>query len=418
MNMQSYRINFIDKMFIFTFSIYLLFGNLIRLIKLPGFKDNILITEFFLYLVGVLFIIFNIKKAIHIFSKMKYLFLFLFIFFVYGIFLHGFENKAFMFLVRYVLMFFVSISLGYIFFKKYFDNEILFLKYILKIFMWSLLFGYLIFIFFKSSASFWAFLAIYGIDFHGDPHVGRFISVYFDPNFYSNIAVLYLLISFYLYYKTKQNLYMVYFGLIFISIILAGSRSGLATLLLVMFFMTLIFLVKTNIFKQKKFIYTTILVLVLIIAVSPILIERFDYILLRISLLLDNIEESARYKNMMMGLDIIEHNPLLGVGFGYMYKVLGNGANWLDSFLLNIIAMFGIIAGIALYAYILFVSIIKIYKNKNIFIKSMFVLLFILTIFGSQFNPILTYQFFLIPFITILSYYFFRNRGLYARISN
>jgi hypothetical protein len=132
-----------------------------------------------------------------------------------------------------------------------------------------LILSVILFVAFNHSANLWDLLATIGLRFQGDPHVGRFVSIYFDPNFYAGIAIIPLILSIYLYKITNHKKYFVTAVLFICSIILTGSRSGFATLI---FFLIYLLILWRGQIKRSTIKYV-IFIAILSIGILPLLIE-------------------------------------------------------------------------------------------------------------------------------------------------
>src|SRR5579872_1196726 len=218
--------NLVFRIFVSLFSFYIISGNLFRLIS-AGFEHNLLITEFILYAFSVLtFFVFP-------FNISCFLFFFLFVFssMMFGSFYNGVHLPSLMYGIRLIGMVFSGIVIGNLLFRKYGFSIRDFLKYFESVYLKNLFLGMVIFIFFPSSRSFWLFLSNFGIQFNGDPHIGRFVSTYFDPNYFGAICCIPFLISLHLCknFSEKKGKWKPF--LFFLGALFTWSRSGIATLL-------------------------------------------------------------------------------------------------------------------------------------------------------------------------------------------
>jgi len=405
------RLSFADiisKLAVFTFFVFIAFGNLFRFVNVSLFSDNVLASEGTIYLIcAVLFFFVEIKAA----QKMLMAVLSIGVLFscFYGSIYSGFELKAFIYALRLVCMLWSGVLLGSLFFKKFQDDINAFLAFFLKAYLAALVLGLGIYFLFPSAGQFWEFLSENNIVFHGDPHSSRFVSVYFDPNFYAAIACIPFLISVTLFGSTRSMKYLLYAGLFGFSILLTWSRSGFATFLLVL----AIYLVhKLNgllrgYFRRLSFFLTFVLLLSI-----PIIIyfnnSAFEFFTDRVINILEDGSAFARWETFKDALSVIQEYPCWGVGYNY----LACKEVRVDSSILLLLASFGIIPFIAIFGSLAFFLVRGLQKSfcmasgplasaYRMFCGYLAVIVF----FSSFFNNLLFYQFWLIPVLVLFTYF-------------
>jgi O-antigen ligase len=191
-----------------------------------------------------------------------------------------------------------------------------------------------------------------------DPHIGRLLSTWLDPNFIGGYLafILGITISLGLYYRHhKNNKMFVVMGIIsvlgLIALYMTFSRSGylalVATLAVLAFF------------KSRKLLVAILLIMILAFSLSPRVQERTgeawnsgkSLLGLNSQYALDPTAE-LRVWSWSFAREIIADHPIIGVGYGrYAYEVSSRGHGLMsdhsiggsDSSLLTIWAQTGIV---------------------------------------------------------------------------
>lgn len=216
-----------------------------------------------------------------------------------------------------------------------------------------------------------------------DPHIGRLLSTWLDPNFIGGYLafILGITISLGLYYRHhKNNKMFVVMGLISVlglmALYMTFSRSGylalMATLAVLAFF------------KSRKLLVAVLLIVVLAFSLSPRVQERTgeawnsgkSLLGLNSQYALDPTAE-LRVWSWSFAREIIADHPIIGVGYGrYAYEVSSRGHGLMsdhsiggsDSSLLTIWAqtgIVGIISALLIGVAALFTSLKRIIKKND-----------------------------------------------------
>jgi O-antigen ligase len=186
------------------------------------------------------------------------------------------------------------------------------------------------------------------VQYGWDPHQGRMLSTWFDPNFLggflgmsllSGLGLLFDKISLDKNFWQKKifYIYLVSVGVIFSGLILTYSRSALLAFLVG--FLVLAFL------RAKKALIVAIIIGALVFAFSPRLQERV------IGAFQVDVTASLRIQNWLETLDDIEKNPWLGVGYNTLkYRTINpqslNSSSGRDSSLLLVWLTTGLVGAI------------------------------------------------------------------------
>ena len=405
-------------LFIFFLYIFCIIGNIARLFSFLNFSNNVLVTEIILYILVLVYMLICPRIFLEFYKIGLILLLVLFSFFI-GVLQFGFDDVAFMYFLRLNMYFLSAIIIADIAFNTYKNDYKKFLRIILLHYFFGLCIGFLIFIYFKESNDLWIFLRNFNIEFNGDPHVNRFVSIFFDPNFYAIIAVIPLIISLHLYSVSSKNIYLYAAIAFFVSIILSGSRSGIATCIILLSIKAVGF----GFTIKKRFLYAALIVFFVVVLCLSFYIDNIETMIYRFYTIKDDDSALARYISMLFALDTIDNFLFLGMGYGYLasYMLHEGMLSSVDASLLNILANFGLFLSIVIIYIVLYFlfNLLKLAKrcgNRNAcnFIYSFVQYIFIVIVFASNFNNILFYFFWFLPTTIILFYflYFLRRESV------
>jgi hypothetical protein len=319
--------------------------------------------------------------------------------------------------IRLVGMIFSGILIGNLLFRKYGLSIQYFLKYFESVYFKNLVLGFFIFIFFPQSRSFWLFLSRFGIQFNGDPHIGRFISTYFDPNYFGAICCIPFLISFQLYkhFPEEKGRWKIF--LFFIGTLLTWSRSGIATLFCLFLWMGLPRFIR--LLSSQKFSVSSRGIMFfcclsggvfgLLFLYSDSVLYFFD----RFIHMKSDPSALGRLHSFNWGLNLIFQHPILGIGYNYLSIYLYDpvfGHTSVDSSLILTFITFGIPATFILLILFLCFCVSLFFKAKRMeaeFCSFFRILIFysvVCVFFTSNFNNLIYYPFWLSPIIVIFSY--------------
>ncbi len=393
-----------------SYSLFLISGNLLRLVDLGFTRHGLLISELILY--------FFIFCSLFCFRFSFSVFLYLIVFIVslsaiYGSIYNEFQFTPLLFSMRLIAMIFTGTIMGKALYLKFGDSILETLRYFEKVYLKNIMIGFVIYFLFFDTHTLWPFLSLFGFAFEGDSHEGRFISPYLCPNLFGAIGQLPFIISYHLSSVCKETRWKTFlFGA---AILLTWSRSGLAAFVFLLIGMYL---------SSKKKAYWTISkksVFFLLFASVPILLI-FIFSFKEVQFFVDRFihmnscpSAKARSDSFVFGLDIVKEHPFWGIGYNYLATYLADytGLSSIDSSLLSTLVTFGSIIFVS--AVILFVCwfynfLQKMFGYKQekpelfLFFKLLSFYLFICIVFTSQFNNLLYYPFWLVPVLTIFSY--------------
>lgn len=404
------------------FAVYLTFGNLPRVLPIRVSKTGgVLLTEVILYLVSLLCVLSGVRYV----RMPRELTLAIFVLMascIYGVFINGADVASAAYTIRTIAMIVLSSLLGGVLWdscREKMDNALLWI-------IWPLLgstaIGWVIYFAFPDSAKLWAFLALYGIEFNGDPHVRRFLGSFLDPQFYSAIAVLGFICSLLVYKLRGQKFYLISSLFFVLSIIFSGSRSGVVAFVVV--FSIGYFSRIARMRLTANALWIGLFVIVAIIAAFPIYLPPLTRMLGRLGRAGADPSSLHRLKSAIFALRVLSDHPLLGIGYNYILKFTG-AFGGVDSSLLTLLMSLGSVGAI------LFLSIIG--KYVAVAMKRdtceqgvpgstelrtwMTAYLLIIFFFSSQFNNVLLYQFWLVPTFVVIGYLYNERTSVAGRSS-
>lgn len=377
--------------------------------------NNILLSELLLHFATFLSLFF-LPQRLNVIAKFVPLFLCIFLSNVYGTIINGWNLHASLYAMRLFFLIYSGYLLGRILFFRFQSDLVGCLNYFVKIYCYATALGFLIFFLFPKSNAFWKYLSHYGIQYSGDPHIGRFISTYFDPNYYAAIAAIPLLFSLLLKEQTQQKRYLFCAFLFFISILFTWSRSGIATLFVLMLIMHFKKSIPHAIWKMRRegLIIGCIFFCVILFSIFNYQ-EEFRYFFDRLINIKQDYSAFYRFITFHLSWNIFKEFPLFGVGYNYLGNYTQEITGWcsVDSSLMTTLVNFGLVNSL-FFLFCFFVWSVN-QRRKFKSIKPHFFLLFRLfnllyfyliavILFTSQFNNCLYYVFWLIPVMALFTY--------------
>ena len=357
------------------FFAFMLFGNFSRLIPISLFPSSISLLEVALY--GWALPVYFLKPR-----KSHLVVLVAVLSTIYGALINEFDLTSSLYALKLIGM----IGAGTIVGESFADEDRL-SEYLLRVFSWVLGVGFLIFFVFPKAGLFFLFLDSLGIHFHGDPHMRRFISPFFDPNYYGAIACIPLILAW-------QNRRYGLVALVLLSIILTFSRSGIATCGCVVL---LLLLFGRGRFSWWAFGGLAILLLPLIFSQELWhLIERTVY-------MGEDPSALARLGTFEAAFSIFGEHPFFGTGYHYLsreFEML-TGRLSPDSSVLITLVDFGLIPTLGILIAGVWWSLSHVRRQGVIFLFHIYVAICILL--TSLFNNLLYYPYWLMPVIAMLT---------------
>jgi len=373
----------LNQLFRILLLIYVATGNLSRFSLIPGLTAPIL--ELTATAIGwcSIFLVSSPPRRIVLAVA-----IFVFGSFIWGMTQRGFDLSAIFYGIRLIGVLLAGDYLGRLLAKSYEGDRTKSIKKILNYFLFFIFISWLIFFFYQDSTVLWSDLSSIGVSFDGDPHQGRLVSLLFDPNYFSVIAVLPILmiLSEWDEFNTRYKWFFVW--IVLGAIIFSFSRSGLAVL---------IACVSYSIYKRSSgqknawlLLMKRLGLLVLLCVLILFFSEPGERILERIISVAEDESALARIENNRVGLLIFLDHPWLGVGYNYVSIIMKDmaGAASPDSSLINMLANFGGFGGLLFFS-IYFYSFLKGSRTSlgyQFYVAACFV-------FASIFNNLLFYSY-------------------------
>ena len=397
---------------------YLVLGNLPRVIALPGFDDNLPLSEVVLYLSTLLYCLVRPRALAFTLRYLFPLYAVVTVSYLYGAFLNGLELLPTLFALRLIALLFAGHVLGFALYKRFKSSSGAF-DYLLVVYLFTAALALLIYALFPDSVALWTYLETFGITFKGDPHQRRLVSPYLDPNYYAAIACLPLVLSVLVYRKTGQYRYLVLCMVTVLSIVFSISRSGLATACLLLAFIGMQSLWRS--FSKRKLrssmLFFIPLLLFATVLTSPLYVDDVVRIIERTRNVADDPSALARVASFRFGWEVFAEHPVLGVGYNYLssYTLAVGTLSSVNSSPQAILVTFGLLLSSVLLG-LLTIWVLRLYsalrkvqsREKGAYLSDVFTLfllyLLVSMAFTSQFNNLLFYQFWLVPTVALGTY--------------
>lgn len=217
-----------------------------------------------------------------------------------------------------------------------------------------------------------------------DPHQGRLVSTFLDPNFAGLFLNMSFVLAIFLWFKYQERRWLVLGGIFILAIILTFSRSAFLVLALELLLL--------GVLKSWRVLVVTVLVFGLVFLSVPRFSERI------VGGLKVDKSASERLDSWGKGLAVFYQHPTLGVGFNNLrfayqqnnlFKVFspdgGNSGAGVDSSLIFVLATTGIVGFLVFLGFWInyFFAIFKgkLHKDVKLILVTLVLGLFV----GSQF---------------------------------
>jgi len=391
------RLNY-STLLLFTFALFMIGGNFFRFFHLRPFPSHLSAIEALLYLLALPPYFYKIRKS-------QLLVLAIALSTLYGSFLHGIDLASVLYSFKLIAMIASGVVLGEVLHKKYQGDVDQVSSYFIKIFSWVLFLGIAIFIFFPRAHYFFQLLQNFGIGFLGDPHQRRFISPFFDPNYYSAIASIPLILLWTL--KEKKRGHHLLFFLFLASIFVSFSRSGIASCILLLFIMGLVHWMGQKVLQARHLLFVALFTFLL-----TFYSQEGLYFFNRLLHIGEDPSALARLITFQQGAAIFFEYPFFGTGYNYLSHLLQNKSSILsiDSSSLSTLVNFGLIPCLTFLFWGVFWSIRSFRRLMHPLFSWLYLYLVISIFFTSQFNNLLYYQYYAIPMIALFTFLLRRER--------
>lgn len=255
--------------------------------------------------------------------------------------------------------------------------------------------GFLQLIFFPVAYDFYALFWKIGVYWpNADPHIGRLLSTYLDPNYLSSCLLIpvYLLIKRIVSERKSRTVNILLLVITVIAILLTKSRSGFLGLAIIAVMHLISWL-----FSKKVPFYAKMLIVAIFIAFPIFMLTSNIGVIVRLRSGVSDGSSTARFDSWKMGLQIFKNNPIFGIGYNmtgaykskFSLPIADSTVNGMDSSLIMILSCSGIL-GFSLYLIYFF----KLFSNRKISLTYKSLMAAGLVI--CNFNQLLFYQFWLV----------------------
>ena len=332
--------------------------------------------------------------------------------FCIGLMKFGFSAEAFVYNVRLIGQIVGGAIFGRALWVVYGSNVSRLSRGIVIVYTVLAVVSFGLFAIFPDTSQLWRVMQESGVDYQGDPHNGRLISPYFDPNFYSCIVVLPILFA-WVATRTWRPAWLC-MAIMMVSLLMTVSRSGIALL-----FAVVLLLLVRNIGAVTRARFSYGFLLSIFIGVGGVLIGGFVFssFVDRAVSRFDGVQQDgsalARVRSFEIGNAMIIEEPVLGFGYNYVIdpaRKIRGGKVGLDSSIQVFVASFGIPAAVWLFVMVaLWLRQIRKRLAGEAFLLCGILLMYcaFTVLVAGNFNQILFYPFWIIPVTGLITYFHF-----------
>lgn len=413
-----------------TISFYIILGNCLTFNL--GNRVPIKLAEIVAFITSVILVILHRKDVLKV-DKNNIKIIGWFLIALIPMFLYRYTLKQIVYGALYPARIIATLAVAIVItntFKKYEISGEKICKYFINNYLVVGIIGIIQLVFFPEAFDFYDIFYNIGVYFtNPDPHIGRLLSTYFDPNFLAACMIIPTILALDLFSRTNKRKYLLEIIFFITIIVLTVSRSGVAGVCLALF----IYAVCTIKRENKKFkiddISKRAFGVMIATAIIFILLTCFTNVRVfkRIIGSLEDESTYARVSDWSKGLKIMdktdedkkesddpviksdEINPLFGIGYnmiGFTEQNADKGEATSfgnDSSLILIFISSGII-GSVYFAYIVLSRGIKGYKERNIYKNNISMITIILVSLAvCNFNNLLFYTLWVFPIFVLLN---------------
>ena len=408
--------NNIEKINIFlsflSIGAFILFGN--SLTFNFGERIPIKISEIIICISLFILIIIN-KREFWKFTKLSKITKFVFCFLSIGTFslifngiLNHYELKNIIYGLFYsarLLFFCFSASVFINIYTNYNIESKKIIDFVSNCFLVVIVIGLFQFVFFPDALKWYKLFQKIGVHWqNADPHIGRFLSTYFDPNYLAACLIIPATFTLHNWLRKGIKIDLIKFIVFSVAIILTVSRSGLLGLVI-----SSGIVLGMHFFKQKdeKIKNRVILIVLCVFIASVLMLLSNARLINRILNSMNDKSTFLRFESWNRAFNIIKENFILGIGYNALgffksHNIINSATSFgIDSSLLFIFVTTGIVGFVYfIFKFIKFLLIIIYSKNENSY--PIFAIL-ISSIVICNFNNLLFYILWLFPILIIVN---------------
>lgn len=406
-----------ERFLLLSIAAFLALGNLPRVLPVPAAFGNLNLSEIALY--ALAFTVFPIRIFSILRTTLGMTLVFGTIFSTcVGLLKWGIDLTAVLYSSRLIAQIAIAHLVGSILAEKFQSPQNPIIANYLLTYAAIAAIAILLLTLFPNSTDLWKTLSSLGVEFAGDPHINRLVSLYFDPNFYATIIVLPTAIALHGALSEKRISYIAASTLLTLTLFLTVSRSGISLLLLLAMSYTILQAPRLHLIKFPEIIIPAVPLFILAIAVAALLsLEQVDRLATRLAQGLGDASSTARFESFSLGLKLLKEEFLLGYGYNFALPFIReNGRNGIDSSLQLFILTYGALpaAVITIIAAIKFYIIdwnLKQHSNRptapapaSAHAQWRIVIYYFLVtlLWAANFNQVLFYPFWIIPTLAFI----------------
>ena len=406
-----------ERLFLLIIAGFLILGNLPRFLPMPTAFGNVNLSEVLLYAISLL--IFPIR-SFSIFRTSLGVTLILGTVFstCVGLLKWGIDFTALVYSSRLLIQITIAHLVAGILAEKLYSPQNLIVRNYLLTYTAMAAIAIALLILFPNSTDLWKTLSSFGVEFAGDPHINRLVSLYFDPNFYATIIVLPTIIALHGALSEKKLSYIASSALLILTLFLTVSRSGISLLFLIAIGYAILQSPRLHLIKLPQIILPAVPLLIFSLSTATLLsFEQVERLAMRLAQGLGDGSSTARFESFSLGLRLMEDEFLFGYGYNFALSFIReSGRNGIDSSLQLFFLTYGALPA----TIILIIFAIKFYIiDRNLrqisntptlpSLTSAHVLwrivasYFVMTLlWAAHFNQVLFYPFWLIPTLAFI----------------
>lgn len=408
--------NNIEKINIFlsflSIGTFILFGN--SLTFNFGERIPIKISEIIICISLFILIIIN-KREFWKFAKLSKITKFVFCFLFIGTFslifngiLNHYELKKIIYGLFYsvrILFFCFSASVFINICTNYNIESKKIIDFVLNCFLVVIVIGLFQFVFFPDALKWYKLFQRIGVHWqNADPHIKRFLSTYFDPNYLAACLIIPATFTLHNWLKRGIKIDLIKFIVFSVAIVLTVSRSGLLGLVISSGIVLGMYFFKQKDEKIKKRI---IFIVLFVFIAAVLMLLSNERLINRILNSMNDKSTFLRFESWNRAFNIIKENFILGIGYNALgffksHNIINSATSFgIDSSLLFIFVTTGIVGFVYfIFKFIKFLLIIIYSKNENSY--PIFAIL-ISSIVICNFNNLLFYILWLFPILIIVN---------------
>lgn len=403
----------LSRAYLWLFCIILLCGNALRIIPIQFLFGTVNVGEVILYSAVILIFPIYWKRLVTTpmyVSTMLIVSASLFV----GLVKWGYEPTAVLYAVRLMMQVTGAALAGNALFELFACDVAAIAAATCRLYFYLTVLALIILIAFPESTALWAALGDSGVTFRGDPHSGRLVSTYFDPNFFSAIIAFPLLLGWGFYFRTRSMRLLFYSVVMLVADVMTFSRSGLALLVLVSFGVGLASINRRNAgTKVLEFSILAVVATSLTVVLALLLPDMTNRLVGRFSEISGDESALERLESFRIGMNLMAEEPLGGFGYNYGSQpaVVANG-HGIDSSIQVLFVNFGVIVSVlAIFACAVWIvntsRVVGRGSDKDMVLSWRYLKIYFLlsVFFASNFNPLVFYVWWLMPILAAMFYF-------------